>query len=93
MGDSDTLTLTRTTPSLDVPWNVVVHDDPVNLMGYVTLVLMKIFGYDEAKAGRMMMEVHQKGRSVVWSGTRERAEFYVQQLQSHQLRPTLEKTA
>jgi ATP-dependent Clp protease adaptor protein ClpS len=93
MGDSDTLTLTRTTPSLDVPWNVVVHDDPVNLMGYVTLVLMKIFGYDEAKAGRMMMEVHQKGRSVVWSGTRERAEFYVQQLQSHQLRTTLEKTA
>ena len=47
MADSDTLTKTRTGEALDVPWNVIVHDDPVNLMGYVTYVLMKIFGYDE----------------------------------------------
>jgi ATP-dependent Clp protease adaptor protein ClpS len=50
MGDSDTLTRTREDTALDVPWNVVVHDDPVNLMGYVTHVLMKVFGYDEKKA-------------------------------------------
>jgi ATP-dependent Clp protease adaptor protein ClpS len=47
MGNADTLTQTRESTALDVPWNVVVHDDPVNLMGYVTWVLMKIFGYDE----------------------------------------------
>jgi ATP-dependent Clp protease adaptor protein ClpS len=91
MGDSDTLTLTRTGTSLDVPWNVIVHDDPVNLMGYVTYVLMKIFGYDEKKAAILMMQVHQQGRSIVWNGQREKAEFYVQQLQSHQLKSTLEK--
>jgi ATP-dependent Clp protease adaptor protein ClpS len=91
MGDSDTLTQTRTGTSLDVPWNVLVHDDPVNLMGYVTYVLMKIFGYDEKKAAILMMQVHQQGRSIVWNGQREKAEFYVQQLQSHQLKSTLEK--
>ncbi len=91
MADSDTLTKTRETTQLDVPWNVIVHDDPVNLMGYVTLVLMKIFGYDEKKAVILMMQVHKLGKSVVWSGEREKAEFYVQQLQAHQLKTSLEK--
>jgi ATP-dependent Clp protease adaptor protein ClpS len=91
MADSETLTKTREDTSLDVPWNVVVHDDPVNLMGYVTHVLMKIFGYDEKKAAILMMQVHQQGRSIVWIGQREKAEFYTQQLQAHQLKTTLEK--
>ena len=93
MGDSDTLIQTRTDTALDVPWNVIVHDDPVNLMGYVTWVLMKIFGYDESKAAILMMQVHQQGRSIVWTGEREKAEFYTQQLQAHQLKTSLEKTA
>ena len=91
MSDTETLTRTREDTALDVPWNVVVHDDPVNLMGYVTWVLRKIFGYDEKKAGLLMMQVHKQGRSIVWSGQRERAEFFVQQLQSHQLTTSLEK--
>lgn len=93
MADSDTLTKTREDTSLDLPWNVVVHDDPVNLMGYVTYVLMKIFGYDEKKASILMMQVHKQGRSIVWTGQREKAEFYVQQLQAHQLKTSLEKSA
>jgi ATP-dependent Clp protease adaptor protein ClpS len=92
MADSDTLTRTRADTALELPWNVVVHDDPVNLMAYVTWVLMKIFGYDEKKASILMMQVHQQGRSIVWTGQREKAEFYVQQLQSHQLKTSLEKT-
>ena len=91
MADSESLALTVVQTSLDVPWNVIVHDDPVNLMGYVTWVLMKIFGYDERKASILMMQVHQQGRSVVWTGEREKAEFYVQQLQSHQLKTSIEK--
>jgi ATP-dependent Clp protease adaptor protein ClpS len=91
MADSDTLTKIQTGTALDVPWNVIVHDDPVNLMGYVTHVLMKIFGYDENKASILMMQVHQQGKSLVWSGQREKAEFYVQQLQTHQLKTSLEK--
>jgi ATP-dependent Clp protease adaptor protein ClpS len=91
MADSDTLTRTDEQTALDVPWNVVVHDDPVNLMQYVTFVLMKIFGYDQKRAAILMMQVHQLGRSIVWSGEREKAEFYVQQLQAHQLKTSLEK--
>lgn len=86
-----TLTETRQDTSLDVPWNVLVHDDPVNLMAYVTRVLMRIFGYPENRAAAMMMEIHRRGRSIVWSGEREKAEFYAQQLQAHQLKTTLEK--
>jgi ATP-dependent Clp protease adaptor protein ClpS len=91
MPGSDTLTYTEEATSLDVPWNVVVHDDPVNLMAYVTFVLMKIFSYEKKKADILMMQVHRQGRSIVWSGEREKAEFYVQQLQSHQLKTSLEK--
>jgi len=79
--------------SLDAPWNVVVHDDPVNYMGFVTLVLRRVFGYSEAKADELMMQVHREGKSVVWTGVREKAELYVQQLQAHQLLATLKKAA
>ena len=89
--DTDTLSRTEVETSPDLPWNVVVHDDPVNLMQYVTFVLMKIFGYGEAKATILMMQVHKLGRSIVWSGEREKAEFYVQQLQAFQLKTSLEK--
>ncbi|HEX8311867.1 MAG TPA: ATP-dependent Clp protease adapter ClpS [Chthoniobacteraceae bacterium] len=82
----------KTAESTDVPWNVVVHNDPVNLMSYVTRVLQKIFGYSRERAERHMLEVHQKGRSIVWSGLREPAELYVQQLHSHLLLATVEKS-
>ena len=75
-----------------MPWNVVVHDDPVNLMDYVTLVFVKVFGYSQARATKLMMEVHQAGRSIVWTGGRERAELYMQQLQSYQLKTSMEKS-
>lgn len=91
MAGTETLTRTSEETAAETPWNVVVHDDPVNLMGYVTYVLMKIFGYDEKRASILMMQVHQQGRSIVWSGEREKAEFYVQQLQAHQLKTSLEK--
>jgi ATP-dependent Clp protease adaptor protein ClpS len=74
------------------PWNVVIFNDPVNLMQYVTHVLMKVFGYSEKKAKILMMQVHQQSRSIVWTGEREKAEFYVQQLQAHQLKTSMEKT-
>lgn len=81
-----------TSTASDVPWNVVVHNDPINKTNYVTMVFQKIFGYPKAKAERHMLEVHYKGRSIVWSGVRERAELYVQQLHGYQLLATLEKS-
>lgn len=91
MPETTTLTETATNVSPQSPWNVVVHDDPVNLMAYVTFVLMKVFGYNEKIATTMMLQVHQQGLSVVWTGELEKAEFYAQQLQVHQLKTSLEK--
>ncbi len=76
---------------LDRPWLVVVHNDPVNLMSYVTMVFRRVFGWTSEKAEQHMMEVHHKGRSVVWSGGREQAELYVQQLHGFLLLATMEK--
>ncbi|MBE2204758.1 MAG: ATP-dependent Clp protease adapter ClpS [Chthoniobacterales bacterium] len=81
---------TRTKPGMAAPWNVVVHNDPVNLMSYVTHVFRKVLGFSKDKARRHMLEVHHKGRSIVWTGGREKAEFYVLQLHSHLLLATLE---
>ena len=53
--------------------------------------VLDVFGYSKSKAEQLMMEVHQTGRSVVWTGARESAEMYVQQLQSRHLRATLER--
>ncbi len=83
---------TDTEEALDMPWNVVAHNDPVNLMSYVTRIFMKVFGYPRERAERHMMEVHEKGRSIVWTGARERAETYVQQLHAYLLLATLEKS-
>ena len=82
---------TRGQEELDVPWQVVVHNDPVNLMTYVTMVFQRVFGYPREKAERHMLEVHHKGRSILWSGMRERAELYVQQLHGYLLLATIEK--
>jgi ATP-dependent Clp protease adaptor protein ClpS len=91
-GMAETLAESKTETQLDTPWNVVVHNDPVNLMSYVTMVFQKVFGYSREKAQTHMLEVHYRGRSIVWSGVRERAEFYVQQLHGYLLLATLEKS-
>lgn len=83
----------REEEELDLPWQVVVHNDPVNLMSYVTMVFQRVFGYPREKAERHMLEVHQKGRSILWSGMRERAELYVQQLHGYLLLATIEKVS
>jgi ATP-dependent Clp protease adaptor protein ClpS len=82
---------TRAEEELDLPWYVVVHNDPVNLMSYVTMVFQRVFGYPRDKAEKHMLEVHHQGRSILWSGMREPAELYVQQLHGYLLLATLEK--
>ncbi len=84
---TEAVTRTQTAP----PWNVIVHDDPISLMSYVIDVLQKVFGYSTPKARKLMLEVHNKGRSIVWTGDRERAEIYASKLQSFHLRTTLER--
>ena len=90
-GDVLTEEEVRTEEALDIPWNVIVHNDPINLMEYVSKVFMKVLGFSRQKAEIHMLEVHLKGRSVVWTGTRERAEAYVQEFHSHLLLATIAK--
>ena len=82
---------TRDEDALDAPWNVVVHNDPVNLMSYVTMVFQRVLGFPRDRATKHMLEVHHKGRSLVWSGERERAEAIVEQLHGYLLLATIEQ--
>lgn len=79
--------------SPDRPWDVIVWDDPVNLMSYVVFVFKRVFGFDEPVARKLMMEVHQKGKALVASEPRERAEMYVQQLHGYGLQATMERAS
>ena len=74
----------------DRPWIVLVWNDPINLMSYVTHVFQKLFGYSLEKATELMLDVHEKGRAVVASGTREEAEMHVFRLHEHSLWATME---
>jgi ATP-dependent Clp protease adaptor protein ClpS len=76
----------------DRPWLVIVWNDPINLMSYVTYVFQKLFGYSREKATKLMLDVHQKGRAIVSSGTRERAELDVFRLHEHGLWATMEQS-
>ncbi|MBN2505927.1 MAG: ATP-dependent Clp protease adapter ClpS [Verrucomicrobia bacterium] len=71
-------------------WNVIVWNDPVNLMTYVVFVFMKVLAFTREKATRHMLEVHRLGKSIVATETREKAELYYQQIQAHGLIVTLE---
>ena len=75
----------------DRPWQVVVWNDPVNLMSYVVHVFRKLFGYSKEKATRLMLQVHNEGRAVVASGPREKAELDCYRLHHHGLWATLER--
>jgi ATP-dependent Clp protease adaptor protein ClpS len=75
---------------LDKLWLVIVWNDPINLMSYVTFVFQKLFGYPRAKAHRLMMQVHTEGKALVSSGTRERAEFDCSRLHAHGLWATMQ---
>src|SRR5213083_1746910 len=72
-------------------WNVIVWNDPVNLMTYVVFVFMKVLAFPKEKATKHMLEVHHQGKSCVATETREKAELYYQQLQGFGLSVTIEQ--
>ena len=74
----------------DVPWIVLVWNDPINLMSYVTFVFQKMFGYSLEQATALMLDVHHKGRAVVASGSREKCELDVFRLHEHGLWATMQ---
>jgi ATP-dependent Clp protease adaptor protein ClpS len=92
MRNQSTETQTETTTILDTPWNVVVWDDPVNLMSYVVYVLQRVFGYNRSLAYKLMLEVHKDGKSLVATEDREQAELHVHQLHTYGLQATLRRS-
>lgn len=76
---------------LDVPWVVIVWNDPVNTFAYVIFVFQKLFGYSRAKASRLTNQVHFEGRAVVASGAREKCEADVARLHAYGLWATMQK--
>ena len=74
----------------DRPWLVIVWNDPINLMSYVTFVFQKLFGYSLEQATALMLDVHHKGRAVVASGTQEKCELDVFRLHEHGLWATMQ---
>ena len=75
----------------DVPWVVIVWNDPVNLMSYVTYVLQKLFGYPEPKATALMLDVHHKGKAAVSSGDKDKIEGDVAKLHAAGLWATMQR--
>ena len=75
----------------DRPWVVIVWNDPINLMSYVTFVLQKLFGYPLEVAEKLMLQVHYDGRAVVSNGPREKAELDVFRLHEHGLWATMQQ--
>ena len=74
------------------PWQVVVWNDPVNLMSYVVWVFRRLFGYPVEEATRLMLRVHHEGRAVVSAGSLEKSELDCYRLHHHGLWATLERT-
>lgn len=79
--------------AIDRPWDVIVWDDPVNLMSYVVFVFKRVFGFPEHLARKLMLEVHEQGRALVASEPREQAERYVHELHRYGLRATMERSS
>lgn len=84
---------TETRSALEPGYLVICWNDPVNLMDYVTHVFQVVFGWQKQKAAKHMLEVHEKGKSVLARESLEKAEFYVHELQKYTLHATMERDA
>ena len=89
----DTLERTdiETVQQLDTPWVVIVWNDPVNLMDYVSYVFRSYFGFEKPKADRLMLQVHNDGRAVVATGPREEMERHTEAMHDFGLWATVQK--
>ncbi|WP_026534968.1 ATP-dependent Clp protease adapter ClpS [Arthrobacter sp. H14] len=89
--DTDQETDVEKLTATDIPWVVIVWNDPVNLMSYVSYVFQSYFGYSETKAHKLMLEVHEQGKSVVATGAKEKMEQHTTALHSYGLWATFQK--
>ncbi|MHA7269792.1 ATP-dependent Clp protease adapter ClpS [Arthrobacter sp. HLT1-20] len=89
--ETDREVSTRELISPDIPWELIVWNDPVNLMSYVSYVFQSYFGYSEAKAAKLMLQVHTEGKSAVAHGTKEKMEAHAVAMHGFGLWATVQK--
>ncbi|WP_067353697.1 ATP-dependent Clp protease adapter ClpS [Microbacterium hydrocarbonoxydans] len=75
------------------PWEVVVWNDPVNLMSYVVRVFRTYFGYSLERATQLMLAVHHEGHAIVATGPRETMEVHAQAMHDFGLWATVRKVS
>ena len=88
--DADVFGSTSTIRKVDVPWDVILWNDPVTLISLVVRVIRKVFGYSKEKAETLTMTVHHEGKAVVWSGDKETAAAYCVALHGYALGATIQ---
>ena len=64
------------------PYNVICLDDPVHTMDMVVELLQRLFGFDNQKAVKKMLEIHLTGKSIVYTGHKEQAEYYCEAIKN-----------
>ena len=64
------------------PYHVIIENDDHHSMHFVVMVLRKVFGYAEEHSIQLMLVAHTKGEAVVWTGSKEVAEFKLEQIQT-----------
>jgi ATP-dependent Clp protease adaptor protein ClpS len=90
---SDTVTLPATSRRLkeeekeqtkrQPPYHVILHNDDDHSYEYVIEMLKKLFGHPEPKGFQMAKEVDTKGRVVVDTTSKERAELKRDQIHAY----------
>ncbi len=76
--DTDTDVRTKRQP----PYAVILHNDDINTFEFVVGVVQKVFSYTLEKCVQLVLQAHESGRSVVWSGSLEVAELKADQIHS-----------
>lgn len=64
------------------PYAVIVENDDKHTFEYVIDLLMKVFCYPAEKAIQLATEIDANGRTPVWSGSKEVAEFHCERIRS-----------
>ncbi|WP_159611525.1 ATP-dependent Clp protease adapter ClpS [Glutamicibacter sp. JC586] len=89
----DVLPEIDTATTNEKPWRLIVWNDPVNLMNYVSYVFRSYFGFSKEKAEQLMLQVHHDGFCTVRSGSREAIESDVQAMHGYGLNATMTQGA
>jgi ATP-dependent Clp protease adaptor protein ClpS len=69
-------------PKQQPPYAVVLFNDEEHTFEYVVETLTKVFGYPQEKSYSLALQIHNHGRGIVWSGSREVAELKRDQIRS-----------